>query len=61
MEKESLEFYERVRQGYRDLAAHEPKRIVLIDGDQSPDKIENDIWSAISARFPQSAIQNPKS
>jgi len=31
-EREPDEFYERVRQAYRDLAARESNRIVLIDG-----------------------------
>src|SRR5881392_451060 len=32
MEQQPLEFYEQVRQAYRELAAREPNRIVLIDG-----------------------------
>src|SRR6185295_3462191 len=31
MERQPEEFYERVREGYRELATHEPKRVVLID------------------------------
>ncbi len=52
MEQEPADFYERVRQGYRDLAGREPSRIVLIDGSRNADDIENEIWAAISARFP---------
>jgi dTMP kinase len=52
MEQEPIEFYERVREGYRELAKREPNRIVLIDGSESPDKIENLIWETISSRFP---------
>src|ERR1044071_2767226 len=37
MEQQPAEFYERVRQGYRDLAAAEPGRIVLIDGSRNID------------------------
>lgn len=59
MEQEPDEFYERVRQGYRDLAAREPKRIVMIDGARPEDKIENDIWDALASRFPE--IQGVKS
>src|SRR5213596_1083810 len=44
MEQQPAEFYERVRQGYRDLAAHEPKRIVMIDGSGHVDEIEKQIW-----------------
>ena len=33
---ESLEFHERVRQGYRNLAAEEPERFAIIDAAQPP-------------------------
>jgi dTMP kinase len=52
MEQEPAEFYERVRRGYRDLAAREPNRIVLIDGSRNADEIENDIWKILCSRFP---------
>jgi dTMP kinase len=67
MEQEPEEFYERVRQAYRDLAAHEPKRILLINGARKPDGIENEIWRTLSSRFPalatnpQSALRTPRS
>jgi dTMP kinase len=52
MEQEPTEFYERVRQGYRELAKQESTRVVLIDATQSPDKIDNLIWDSVSSRFP---------
>ena len=52
MEQQPAEFYERVRRGYRDLAAHEPNRIVLIDGSRDADEIEHEIWNILSSRFP---------
>jgi dTMP kinase len=52
MEQQPAEFYERVRLGYRDLAAREPNRIVLVDGSRNADEVENEIWAMISARFP---------
>jgi dTMP kinase len=52
MEQEPLEFYERVCEGYRELARHEPARIRLLDGSRSPDEIEGEIWCEVSARFP---------
>ena len=52
MEQEPADFYERVRRGYRDLAAREPNRIVLIDGSRDADVIEHEIWQIVSARFP---------
>ena len=52
MEQEPAEFYERVREVYRELAAREPNRIVLIDGSRKPDEIENEIWKVLCGRFP---------
>jgi len=67
MEQEPIEFYARVCQGYRELAKREPDRFIVIDGAQSPDAIENEIWNALTSRLSifaslaQSKIQNPKS
>jgi dTMP kinase len=52
MEQEPLEFYERVCEGYRELARREPARIRLLDGTRSPDEIESEIWREVSGRFP---------
>jgi dTMP kinase len=52
MEQEPVEFYERVGEGYRELARREPARIRLLDGSRSPDEVESEIWREVSARFP---------
>ena len=60
MEQQPAEFYERVREGYRKLAASEPKRIVMIGGSGDVDEIEKQIWEMLSSRFPVLAkISNP--
>jgi len=51
MEQQSAEFYERVREGYRELATQVQERIVLIDGARDADKIETEIWEKLCARF----------
>ncbi len=51
MEQEPAAFYEQVRQAYRQLAAREPKRIVLLDGSRTPDQIEKDVWDRLASRF----------
>jgi dTMP kinase len=67
MEQEPVEFYERVCQGYRALATREPDRFILIDGRQSPEAIETEIWHALTKRLPgfgqlsQSKIENRES
>ena len=52
MEQQPAEFYERVREGYRELAKREPSRVVLIDGSRTADEIENEIWKILASRFP---------
>lgn len=52
MEQQPADFYERVRKGYRDLAARYAKRIVLINGARDADEIEDDIWKISCSRFP---------
>jgi len=67
MEQEPDEFYERVCAGYRELAGREPDRIILLDGAQSPDEIESQIWDTLTYRLPafaaidKSAIRSPQS
>jgi dTMP kinase len=51
MEQQPAEFYEEVRKAYRQLAAREPDRMVLVDGSQPADKIGHQIWDMLAARF----------
>ncbi|HLH89304.1 MAG TPA: dTMP kinase [Xanthobacteraceae bacterium] len=50
-ETEAIEFHTRLRQAYRDIAAAEPQRCVLIDADRSADAVADDIWSVVNARL----------
>ena len=52
MEQQPAEFYERVREAYRELAKREPNRVVLIDGLRDADEIESEIWNILASRFP---------
>jgi dTMP kinase len=51
MEQQPADFYERVREGYRELARHEPKRIVLINGSRDSNEVEREIWEKLCSRF----------
>jgi len=51
MEQQPPEFYEAVRNAYRELAGREPDRVILIDGSQPADKIDNQIWDMLAKRF----------
>jgi dTMP kinase len=57
MESQPVEFYERVCQGYRELAKREPDRFFIIDGTQSPEAIETQIWNVIQSKI---EIRNSK-
>lgn len=48
MENLSLDFHQRVRQGYLELARREPDRVKLVDGLGSLDHIESQIWELVN-------------
>lgn len=50
---ESLEFHERVRQGYRSLAAEELERFAIIDAAQPPEDVVLQCISAVEASLRQ--------
>ena len=52
MEQQSDEFYKEVRDGYQELAKCQRDRVVIVQGGQSPDDIEKQIWATLSSRFP---------
>lgn len=45
IERESVEFHERVRQGFLELAAKDSERIRVIDGERSPEEVSQEIWT----------------
>jgi dTMP kinase len=51
-ERERLEFHERVRSGYLDLAAAEPERFRIIDAAGDADEVEAKVWSAVRDMLP---------
>lgn len=53
LEREALEFHERVRAGFLGLADAEPGRIAVIDGNATEDVVAADILDAVRRRLPQ--------
>ncbi len=51
IEKLPLEFHEKVRQGYLDIAKQEPGRFVIIDASGAADDIERRVWGILQERF----------
>jgi dTMP kinase len=47
LEAEALEFHDRVRKGYLQLAREEPHRFQIIDATQSEEAIAAEIWARV--------------
>lgn len=51
MERENIDFYKKVREGYLVLAKGMADRFVVVDGTQSQDVIAKKIWAAVKERL----------
>jgi dTMP kinase len=49
LDEQAIDFHRKVRDAYLQLAADEPRRVKLIDGAGSEEKVERDVWIAISS------------
>ena len=59
MEARDSEFHERVRAGYRSLAAAHPDHWVVIDGAAPVDEVSALVWEAVAQRLPGAVSDNP--
>lgn len=50
LDRAPLEFHQKVRQGFLDLAAEEPGRIILLDATQDPKNVESAAFATLSER-----------
>jgi dTMP kinase len=50
-EAEGVKFHQELRDAYRQIAAAEPQRCLLIDATAGPDIVAANIWSALRDRF----------
>ncbi|MBI1805395.1 MAG: dTMP kinase [Ignavibacteriae bacterium] len=51
METSGRDFYERVIDGYRELARAEPNRFVIVNGMRPVEEIQEEIWNIIQQTF----------
>ncbi len=51
MERENLDFYTKVREGYLVLAQGMPERFLVVDGTKNVDAIEKKIWTEVQTRL----------
>jgi len=52
-EKEEIDWHQRLRQSFLDIAKANPERCVVISAEQSEEALEDAIWEAVSQRFPE--------
>jgi dTMP kinase len=50
-EAEDVKFHQELREAYRQIAATEPQRCVLIDATATPDTVATEIWAALRQRL----------
>lgn len=50
-ESKGVAFHERLRAGYRDIAAAEPDRCIVIDAAASPDAVALAVWTVVERRL----------
>ena len=56
-ESKGLGFHERLRQTFRDIAAHHPERCRLIDARGTEEEVAGRVWSTIEAALPLPEVQ----
>lgn len=61
LERESMDFHERVRHEYLRLADAEPERIVVIDAVGTPDEVFSEIRGVLEERYPRTAAPGAES
>jgi dTMP kinase len=51
MERENVDFYNKVREGYLLLAKNMPERVILVDGTHSTNAVAQTIWEHVQLRI----------
>jgi dTMP kinase len=57
-EAEDVAFHRKLRDAYREIAAAEPHRCILIDATQTVDQVAAQIWAGVQARLPVPRIDD---
>jgi dTMP kinase len=60
MERENIDFYTKVREGYLLLAKEMPERLIVIDGSDKETNVQKAIWAAVKPRLNGSLGTPPK-
>lgn len=60
-ESEAIDFHRGLREVFRQIAAQEPERCVLIDANAEPEEVADRIWQAVRLRLLEPARAGAKS
>jgi dTMP kinase len=50
-EAEHVDFHQKLRDAYREIAADEPQRCMLIDANGTPEEVAEKVWAAVQGRL----------
>lgn len=50
-ERRRIDFHERLREGFLDIAARNPQRCIVIDGTHNEEQVHEAVWEAIQTRL----------
>ena len=56
-ENEAQDFHEQLRSAYREIAAREPGRCILIDADAAEEKVAEEVWDAVRRRLGSAPVE----
>jgi len=57
-EAEDVKFHQQLRDAYRQIAADEPKRCVLVDANADANTVAASVWAALRDRFFAVSVAN---
>jgi dTMP kinase len=57
-EAEDLKFHQDLREAYRQIAADEPQRCILIDANTDTNTVATNVWAALRDRFFAAGVGN---
>jgi dTMP kinase len=60
IEREAIDFHERVRAGFLALAQRWPDRIKVVNVKREKDEVAGEIWKQVQELNPESRSQNPE-
>jgi dTMP kinase len=52
MDEQAVEFYQRVREGYREMVRLEPHRFAVVEGRGDVDTVARGVWDAVQGKLP---------